>query len=170
MRRKHYALLAPGSDVASRPILDEDEHELPAFRHGGVAHPVPPYDPAADPTLLPGGLRPPREPMRRMDDARVIVTLQDVEWDLEEPSGVPIDYGGRERIGPLGMAGLSDFPRYHYNPEADEMSALPLPPSSNSHVFLICPPHAFPAAVAYASISPQKRYVFSLIASPISRI
>jgi hypothetical protein len=128
LRRKQYCLLASPDDASTRPVIDEDAHQLPANRQGGIAHPIAEYDPSDDAGFLPNGLRVPRDPTARPQEESAAVWTVLVDCDIpegEECRCPPIDYGGWHLYGPLGMANISDFEHYHYNPEADEMS-MPL--------------------------------------------
>lgn len=126
-RRKQYCLRAGPQSAATRPIIDEDEDTLPLQRRFGVAHPVAAYEPASDAGFFPNGLRLPRRDVTRRsaaDSAAVTVALVDCDIDVDERSDCPpADYGSWHLYGPLGMANITDFEHYHYNPEASEMSA-----------------------------------------------
>lgn len=71
-------------------------------------------------------------------------SLVDCDIDGDEVSKCPpTDYGSWHLYGPLGMANITDFEHYHYNPEASEMSApltIPRPPLLSA----IWMPHHFP--------------------------
>lgn len=122
--------MASAEDAAVRPVIDENEDDLPHFRRNGVAHPVANFDPFEDSSgTLPTGLRLPRDHPRRnlLESKGLWVSLVDCDCEESERlQGPPIDYGSWNLFGPLGMANISDFEHYHYNPEADEMSALPM--------------------------------------------
>lgn len=109
-------------------MLDEDEEDLPPQLRGGVAHRIATYSPLEDTFVLPNGFRRPREPTvrRAADVAAVTQVLVDCDWKGErknEAAGPPIDYGSGARYTELGMVGITDFPHYHFDPEADEISA-----------------------------------------------
>lgn len=120
--------MASAEDAATRPVIDENEEDLPGFRRNGVAHPLATFDPFDDySSTLPTGLRMPREHTRRaLSESKALwVSLVDCDSDESERlQGPPIDYGSWNLFGPLGMANISDFEHYHYNPEADEMSTV----------------------------------------------
>lgn len=40
--------MASAEDAATRPIIDENEEDLPAFRRNGVAHPLATFEPFED--------------------------------------------------------------------------------------------------------------------------
>jgi hypothetical protein len=89
---------------------------------------VPEYTPRDDVFVLPNGFRRMREPTvrRKADVAEVTEILSECtfqELPKEEVTGPPIDYGSWRIYSELGMMGITDFPHYHFNPEADEMSA-----------------------------------------------
>jgi hypothetical protein len=128
--RKQYCLLSSPADAQNFPVIDEDEFELPPNRQGGIAHRIAEYTPMDDLFVFPNGFRRQREPTvrKKADVASVTETLVDCEWKAlpkQEETGPPIDYGSWRLYSELGMMGITDFPHYHFNPEADELSTPP---------------------------------------------
>ena len=111
-----------------RPVIDENEEDLPHFRRNGVAQPLSTFDPLDDYAgTLPSGLRVPRDHPRRSMAESVSLWVRLVDCDFDEAErlqGPPIDYGSWNLFGPLGMANISDFEHYHFNPEAGEIGAF----------------------------------------------
>ena len=83
-----------------------------------MAHPIAEYDIYSDHTHLPGGMRKPRDPVQRppSESIEVATVLFQPVFPCD-PSPMVIDYGYWDLLGPLGMAGITDFPKYHFNPE-----------------------------------------------------
>jgi hypothetical protein len=102
---------------------------LPPARHGGIAHYIPELLPTRDQFTDPNGMRIPREQTRRrpVDSASVTVTLMDCDWNTlakgEACRNPSLDVTHLHMFTELGMTGITDFPHYHFDPEADERSA-----------------------------------------------
>jgi hypothetical protein len=129
MYRRQYCLLPSPEDAVRFNIIDEDDAELPPGRQGGIAHFIPELLPTNDQFTGANGMRVVREPTRRRaaDSASVIVTLMDCDWKAlaegEACRSASLDTTNPKSFTDLGMMGVTDFPHYHFDPEADERSA-----------------------------------------------
>ena len=133
--RKRYCLTAGAADAAQHQVIDEDNPHIPppssnpaAVYSAGTAQRIAEYSPKEDTFVMPGGLRQPREPPHRSQwdvDAvtEVLVECTFPELAEEEKTGPPTDYGAAHLQTSLGFRGITDFPRYHFDPEADKISA-----------------------------------------------